>query len=41
MLRIKHARWGELTFHLLTDEDMGIAASELTSRLGERMKCKV
>jgi hypothetical protein len=41
ILRIRHARWGELTFHLLTDEDMGIAASELVSRLGERMKCKV
>jgi hypothetical protein len=41
MLRIKHARWGEMTFHVLTEEDMGIAASELVSRLGERMKCKV
>lgn len=41
LLRIKHVKWGEMTFHLLTDDDMGIAASELVSRLGERMKCKV
>jgi hypothetical protein len=41
ILRLKHARWGQMTFHLLTDDDMGTAASELVSRLGERMKCKV
>jgi hypothetical protein len=41
ILRLKHTQRGEMTFHLLTDEDMATAASELVSRLGERMKCKV
>ena len=41
ILRLKHTRWGEMTFHLLTDDDMVAAAPELVSRLGERMKCKV
>jgi hypothetical protein len=41
ILRLKHARWGEMTFHLLTHDDLATAAPELVARLGERMKCKV
>ena len=41
ILRLKHARWGQMTFHLLTFEDMSTAAPELVSCLGDRMKCKV
>jgi hypothetical protein len=41
MLRIKHAQRGDMTFHLLTMEDMATAATELVSRLGDRMQCKV
>ena len=41
ILRLKHAQRGEMTFHLLTDDDMATAATELVACLGERMKCKV
>lgn len=41
ILRLKHNRWGEMTFHLLTLDDLATAAPELVARLGDRMKCKV
>jgi hypothetical protein len=41
ILRLKHSRRGEMALHLLNMDDMTTAASELVSRLGERLACKV
>jgi hypothetical protein len=41
ILRLKHARWGEMTFHLLTLDDLATATPELVARLGDRIKCKI
>ena len=41
ILRLKHNRWGEMTFHLLTLDDLATAAPELVARLGDRIQCKV